>query len=209
MKKCVTVVFALALLALPGVCPAASDGAASPEALKKSLETIKAELGEIYHSAGELLEKEHKVFMSKADAHRKKLDEHVDTAEKKVSDASEQTQKKSREYIDALKKKGQEWSEDAKKTLDRASGDLTKKLKESQAALDARIEKTMDSVDSMSQETRENLARQLGKLQQENQKIKTQLKKLGDRGAASWKDLKKVIQDLWKGLQNTYGQYLG
>ncbi len=127
--------------------------------MKKSLAALTADLETIYRSAGELLGKGEKAFMARLDAHRQKLDEHVDAAGEKVSGASEQT--------------------------------------------------TVDSLDSISREAREKLSRQLEKLRQENQKIRAQLKTLGDKGAASWKDLKKVVQDLWKGLQNTYRQYLG
>ncbi len=209
MKNIACVVFAVVLLAAPGVCLAASGGGASPEALKKSLATLKADLETIYHSAGELLEKGEKAFMARLDAHRQERDEQVGNAGKKVSDTSEQTGEKSKEYIEALKDKSQEWSQDAKKALEKARGELSRKLKESRQALEARIEKTVDGVDSMSREAREKLSRQLEKLRQENRKIKTQLKTLGDKGAASWKDLKKVVRDLWEGMQNTYRQYLG
>jgi len=78
----------------------------------------------------------------------------------------------------------------------------------SREALEKRIEKLQGNVASMSEEARKKLARHLETLRRENEKIREQLDRLASKGSTSWREIKQLLQEVWKSLQDTYDKNL-
>lgn len=208
MKNVKWVFFVFCMAAMPALSPADSGSPSGREALEISLEELKADLGGVYRSLGDLVEQKEAELEKKLETCRDKLDKQVDELQEKVKKMSGPAMDNTDRYIQELKAKSKEMTENAKTALGRAKADFSGHLEKNLSDLEQKIDQLRGSVQGMSDEARQKLARQLAVLQKKNKKIRERLTELSSKGIASWREVKKSLLDIWQDLKDAYNNSL-
>lgn len=208
MRCLSVVVLALMLTALPWGASTVSASPSDTEVVEVALDDLKKDLDDISESAVDLLDQGEEAFKKKMDIFRDEANQKVDDLEKRFGKLSDESEEKLTEIVEDLKEKNKEMMEKAKKLAHEAHREFMGQLDETMDSLDQKLEVLREKSKSMSAEAQEKLARELVLLKEKNQEVVAKLKGLQKMGAASWKEIKVLVLDLWQDLKQTYEREL-